>query len=102
MKSDRRAWVKLTTTLAWDRAHCKCELCLEEPDWRGLSGAHIIRRSKGKLSQDNASNVLIACAICHDHYRYPTTGLPVSVEEGLALAAKLNARYSIDPLFEGK
>ena len=102
MKRSPFKWRKLCQKLAWDRAHGLCEVCGKNPDWRGLSGAHCVRRSRGVIASPNkAWNVLIACAVCHDHVRHGKVGLPLTQTEALALTAKLNKKWGIDPEFEG-
>ena len=101
MKRDRIKYLCLINYLA-ERVGYRCELCGRPPDFRGLQGAHIIRRSKGIISApDRAWNVLIACGVCHDHIRFPQRGYEITEEEALAIARVRNERLGIDPDFEG-
>lgn len=45
------------------RAKGRCEECGQLPDWRGLQGHHIVKRSQG--GEDTAENCLINCGRCH-------------------------------------
>ena len=101
-KRDKGNWTRLCTKLGWDRAQLRCEICHHLPDWRGLSGAHCIRRARGiKSAPDVAWNVLIACGRCHNHTIFPVTGLPLTEEEALKLAKDRNEKYGIDPMYDG-
>lgn len=99
-------WNKLVRYLMANRAHDRCEIqaaaeCHERshrPDWRGLSGHHPIKRSQGRI--DTAGNILIACGDCHNHQRYGT-GTPLSRDEQLILANKLNKQYKIKGDLDG-
>ena len=71
----------------------RCEICGKLADWRDLRPAHALRAGKGgKLTMDNC---LMAClrSTCHDHNKYPLTGIPLSVDEALKLIKKLNERF---------
>lgn len=56
-------WNDLVAYLIKNRAYGRCEVCGELPDWRGLSGHHIIPKSKG--GKDTPENCLITCGRCH-------------------------------------
>ena len=86
-------WLCLVYHLVYNRSHGLCEICGKKPDWRGLSGHHVIFRSRGRV--DSAGNTLIACGICHDHTKYPKSGLPISVEEAQTLVKRLNEEAGI-------
>ena len=86
-------WLRLVYYLVYNRSHGVCEVCGKRPDWRGLSGHHIIFRSHGRI--DTAGNTLTSCGVCHDHTKYPKSGLPISVEEAQELVKKLNEKAGI-------
>ena len=81
-----RCWNELVSHLTRYRAKGLCEIrgtaeCQErdyKPDWRGLSGHHIIPRSRGRI--DTADNCIIGCGDCHNHARFGN-GTPFSIEE---------------------
>ena len=90
---------KLDLYLMIVRAEGLCEICGREPDWRGLSGAHIEPRNYTG-SNDTAGNKLCACGRCHDHSRY-AKGLCITQEEAKKLVALLNEEHGIDPGMTG-
>ena len=50
----------------WEDDHCHggfCEICGENPDWRGLSRSHLTPRSQGGLT--TLENVAMSCYTCH-------------------------------------
>ena len=91
--------IKLDLYLLENRAFGLCEICGRQPDFRGLSGAHIEPRDYKGLN-DTAGNKLIACARCHDHSRFGN-GLCITQEEALKLVSILNAEHGIDPGMTG-
>lgn len=85
---------KLRDHLILNRAKGRCELpgCLSQ---FLLQEHHIVFRSRRR--DDTAQNIMIGCFECHDHYKYPLSGLPISVEEALNLIKERNLKYNIDP-----
>ncbi len=81
-----RSWKVLVAYLARYRAKGLCEIrgtaeCQArdyKPDWRGLSGHHIIPRARGRI--DTAENTIIGCGDCHNHAKFGS-GAPFSIEE---------------------
>lgn len=98
MKRDPVKLARLCILIA-DKVGYRCEICHQNPDWRGLSGAHIIRRSKGRKSAPNVAwNILIACGICHDHDKYPLRGYAITEEQALEIARLRNKKHGISPV----
>ena len=62
-KARRRKWNELVLYLIQFRARGKCEECHRSPDFRGLQGHHIIKRSQG--GEDTKENCEILCGRCH-------------------------------------
>lgn len=60
------------------RATDECKEREFKPDWRGLSGHHVIPRSNGRI--DTEDNCIIGCGDCHNHQKYGK-GTPLSIEE---------------------
>ena len=102
MKRDHARYLRLINYLT-DRIGCVCEICGKpaRAEWRGLSGCHIIRKSRGIISApDKAWNILMACALCHDHNKYPVRGYEMAEEEALKIASERNEKYDIDPDYQ--
>ena len=83
-----------------NRAHRVCEVrakgCMH--NWL-LALHHIVRSSKG--GKNVASNVLLACPVCHSHSNFHTgvkgrDGKAMPIEEQLQLAEKLNKEHRIE------
>lgn len=83
----------LDAYLAEHRAFGRCEICGRDPDFRGLSGAHIERRDYTGAN-DTAGNKVIACGRCHDHSRYGK-GLCITQEKAKKLVSILNKFHGI-------
>ena len=78
------------------RAHGHCEICHERPDFRGLGGAHIEKRDYNG-DNDTPANIIIACARCHNHDKYPTTGgLKIPKDKAREIMRLKNERYNIE------
>ena len=103
MKRNYKKYIKLIHFLSDKVGYC-CEICGKNSraDWRGLSGCHIIRKSRGIIAApDKAWNILMACGVCHDHNKYPKRGYEMSEEEALEIARLRNEKLQIDPEYEG-
>jgi len=82
-----RKWLGIVLKIA-EQVGYKCEICGKYIGFVGefgLSGHHIIHRSKGRI--DTEENCLVGCCECHNHAKY-TEGIPISAEEALEIASK--------------
>ena len=71
-----------------------CEVCGRPEDGYGLHPHEIQFRGRlGKLSLENS---IMACLICHDHKKYPKTGLCISSEEALEIIEEQNERMEAE------
>ena len=96
----RRAREKaLDTYLTTNRAKGRCEICGREPDFRGLSGAHIEPRDYTGAN-DTAENKVISCGRCHDHGKF-FKGICITQAEAKKLVDLLNKEHGIDPKMTG-
>ncbi|GAG55627.1 unnamed protein product [marine sediment metagenome] len=67
-KARRKKWNELVLYLIQYRARGKCESCKKSPDFRGLQGHHIIKRSQG--GEDEETNAIVLCGKCHAKAHY--------------------------------
>jgi len=98
-KVKNREWNALVAHLIEHRAYFRDELDGSLPDWRGLQGHHIIKRSQG--GTNTAGNCFILNAINHDHTKYGS-GIPIKAEQALFEVALLNKEHGIHPELIGK
>lgn len=95
-----RLWNKLVTYLVFHRAKGLCEVRATDeckarkfkPDWRGLSGHHIIRRYPVRI--DTAGNCIIGCGDCHNHDKFPE-GIPISRDSARKIIAENTAKMGL-------
>ena len=88
-----RVFHQLVNYLKVERAHYVCEICGGRIH---LQGAHIIKRAQGRL--DHIENIIIACQLCHDHWKYGESGLPVSVEVAQRIVRERNAEIGLEQI----
>lgn len=97
---------KLVAYLAEHRAKRLCEIRATpvcqgrnyHPRWPGLSGHHVIKRSRGRV--DTAGNIIIGCPDCHNHTKYGD-GTPLSIIELLTIINRQNKKYGISGDLDG-
>ena len=59
----------------------------------GITPHHVVPRARG--GGHTPSNVLMGCAMCHNHGKYPG-GIPLSIDDALELVKRLNEEYGIE------
>ncbi len=84
MARQKRLEVELTQDLL-EQCDGLCEVCRQGPDWRGLAKHEVRFRSRGGDPTDPL-NCIMACGICHDHRKYPSSGTPLTAEEQFEIA----------------